>query len=184
MKIIGRRVLARTAFLDLISVDYVDYDGKQREWFGVTRTNAPAAVAIAAITEDDELVMIRQPRPLLGDIAVELPAGLMDQEGEDVLETAARELLEETGYQATKLRLLVGGQSGMTVSSGLTDERLYLVLATGARQIAMPKPDEATVPFLVPLATAFDWAQSQAEVESIDFKLFGTIRLLEKEILG
>jgi ADP-ribose pyrophosphatase len=69
-------------------------DGSEADWdiFGSAR-----CVAVLAVTEDDEVVLARQYRPGPAKVLDELPGGQVD-DGEDVLEAAARELLEETGY--------------------------------------------------------------------------------------
>ena len=65
------------------------------------------AVAIAALDEDDRLVMIYQYRPALGRRMWEMPAGLLDEPGEDPVEAAQRELVEEVGVEADEWSTLV-----------------------------------------------------------------------------
>ncbi len=57
----------------------------------------PAAVGIIATDDEGNIVLVRQYRPAIGRWTWEIPAGLMD-EGEDPIQTAVRELKEETGY--------------------------------------------------------------------------------------
>ena len=91
------------------------------------------AVAVAAVDADDRLLMIHQYRHPLGRRIWELPAGLLDLAGEDPVEGAARELLEETGVVAGAWRVLID----VAVSPGFCDEavRVYLArdLTTGVR---------------------------------------------------
>lgn len=183
MKVLARKVIFSTPYLDLIEIAYLNGDGKPGKWFGVTRNTATAAVVIAAVTEQHELILVSQLRPMLGTETLELPAGLMDMDGEDVLQTAERELLEETGYAAKHFRVLVGGPKGLPVSSGLTDERLYLVFAIGAVKVAEPLTNEGTKPILLPLSDAESLLrEKEAQGIDLDYKMFATIALVEKEL--
>jgi 8-oxo-dGTP pyrophosphatase MutT (NUDIX family) len=69
------------------------------------RIESPEWVNVAALTSDDELVMIRQFRHGLRDVTLEVPGGLVDA-GESPADAAGRELLEETGYRAGRLESL------------------------------------------------------------------------------
>ncbi len=61
----------------------------------------PGAVAVVA-HDGEKLYLVAQPREAVGEEAVlELPAGKLDEEGEAPLETAKRELMEETGLEAS-----------------------------------------------------------------------------------
>ena len=83
------------------------------------------AVAVAAVDADDRLLMIHQYRHPLGRRIWELPAGLLDLAGEDPVEGAARELLEETGVVAGAWRVLID----VAVSPGFCDEAVRVYLA-------------------------------------------------------
>jgi len=180
MKTIGTTILCHTAFLDFVRVDYVDHNGLQREWFGVRRVGQVAAVSIAAITDAGELILVRQDRPLVGGKTIELPAGLMDIAGESVCDTGKRELLEETGYTGLTFTQLVGGESGLTASAGITDERHYLVYASNVSQVAEPLTNEGTEPLLLPLANACEQLGTLVQGGfDVDYALFGTIRLIQ-----
>ncbi|MDO4710081.1 MAG: NUDIX hydrolase [Pseudomonadota bacterium] len=86
------------------------------------------AVIIIAATPDDEVLFVEQYRVPLGARTIEMPAGLVaDGDDGDTLEAAARrELLEETGWRAGKLELLMTGPT----SAGLTNERIAFVRAS------------------------------------------------------
>src|SRR5262245_60347007 len=77
-----------------------------------------AAVAVAAIDDADNVVLIRQYRHPIGGRLLELPAGLLDVPDEDPLEAAKRELAEETGLAAREWAVLVD----VALSPGFTDE--------------------------------------------------------------
>lgn len=73
------------------------------------RINAPDGVIVLAITENDQLVLVEQFRPALGERTLELPAGARDPD-ETPEQTAVRELYEETGYVCESLTSLGVGR--------------------------------------------------------------------------
>ena len=85
------------------------------------------AVAVVAIDHKGELVLIHQYRHPLGRRLWELPAGLIDHAGEDPLDAAKRELVEEVGLAASQWSVLVD----IAASPGFTDEVIRVFLATG-----------------------------------------------------
>jgi ADP-ribose pyrophosphatase len=101
--------------------------GRAREW-----VDAPDAVAIVAYDEG-RLYLVRQPREAIGrDDILEVPAGIMDVEGEEPLDTAKRELREEIGMEAADW---VHATTYFS-SSGFTNEQVYVYLATGLTKVA------------------------------------------------
>lgn len=95
------------------------------------------AVAIAALDEQNRVVLIHQYRHPLGRRLWELPAGLLDEPGEAPQDAAARELAEEVGLAAADWSVLLD----VAASPGFTDEvvRVYL-----ARDLA-PAPHERAI---------------------------------------
>src|ERR671938_1915211 len=87
----------------------------------------PGAVGVIVL-DDDRLWFVRQPREAVGvpDL-LEIPAGKLDEEGEDPLATAQRELAEEIGKRAESWEPL----ASFYTSPGFTDEQVHLYLATG-----------------------------------------------------
>ncbi len=96
-----------------------------------------AAVAVAALDDDDNVVLINQYRHPIGRRLLELPAGLLDVPGEDPLEAAKRELAEETGLAAREWSVLVD----VALSPGFTDEALRVYLARGLYETERPEPE-------------------------------------------
>jgi ADP-ribose pyrophosphatase len=88
--------------------------------------NHPGAVVIIPQLEDGRLVLIDQYRFAVGETLLEFPAGTLDR-GEQPLDCARRELIEETGYRAEHWRAL----GIMYPSPGYCDERQHLFLASG-----------------------------------------------------
>lgn len=98
----------------------------------------PGSVIVLPVTTDREALFIRQYRYTIGKTVIELPAGLIDPgEAPDV--AAARELQEETGYQAGDLRFL----GAAYVSPGYTQEMSHFYVAVGCKLADQePEPDE------------------------------------------
>ena len=104
----------------------------EREW-----VESPAAVAIVAYDEEN-LYLVRQAREAIGrDDLIEIPAGLMDVEGESPLDTAKRELEEELGFEASEWVEVTSYFS----SAGMTDEVTHIFLATGLTKVAEVDPE-------------------------------------------
>lgn len=88
------------------------------------------AVAIAALDDQRQLVMLEQYRPAVGRFLWELPAGLRDVAGEPPERTARRELVEEAGLEAATWQTLVDVVS----APGFSNERVRIFLASGLRE--------------------------------------------------
>ena len=86
----------------------------------------PGAVAIVALTDEGRICLVRQYRTAMGRVTVEIPAGKLAP-GEDPLECASRELLEETGMEAEKIAYL----TTIASSAGFCDELIHIYMATG-----------------------------------------------------
>lgn len=96
----------------------------------------PGAVAIVALTEEGRICLVRQYRTALGRVTVEIPAGKLSA-GEDPLECANRELLEETGMVAERMAFL----TTIASSDGFCDELIHIYMATGLT-FAKSSPDD------------------------------------------
>jgi 8-oxo-dGTP pyrophosphatase MutT (NUDIX family) len=91
----------------------------------------PGAVAIVALDDEGKVVLVNQYRPAVKARLDELPAGLLDVDGEPALEAAKRELAEETGLAAEEWNVLVD----LLSSPGMTDEAVRIYLARGLSAI-------------------------------------------------
>ena len=105
-KTLGRSYLYRNPWC-AFRVDEVVLPGGTQTEYGVLESKGFAAVV--PVTDDGNVVLVRQWRQPLETFTLELPSGGVD-EGEDPEEAAGRELLEETGYQATELENLFPAQ--------------------------------------------------------------------------
>ncbi|MCU1232960.1 MAG: hydrolase [Candidatus Solibacter sp.] len=97
----------------------------------------PDYAAVVAVTEDQQVLIVRQYRPAIERYTLELPSGLIDP-GETPTEAASRELLEETGYAAPAVEDL-----GPAVpDTGRLGNRIHTCFATGVRRIPERTPEE------------------------------------------
>ncbi len=102
----------------------------------------PGAVIVLAVDEEERAVVLRQYRHPVGMRLVELPAGKLDEDGEDPLDAARRELREEVALEAGEWRHLLTTYA----SPGITQERHVLYLARDLREVARdfhPRHEEA-----------------------------------------
>lgn len=90
----------------------------------------PGAAAVVALTEDREVVLVRQYRKAVERTLLEIPAGTLEP-GETPLSCAHRELVEETGLQADTMTPLLT----FVPSPGLLTEEITIFLATGLRPV-------------------------------------------------
>lgn len=91
-------------------------------WEYAERIHATGTVVLVALTADRRLILTEQYRVPMGRTVIELPAGIVGdiagEEDEALATAAARELEEETGYQASEMTLLASGPP----SAGLATE--------------------------------------------------------------
>ncbi len=90
----------------------------------------PGAVAVLPL-DGTEVVLVRQYRPAIDAMLTEIPAGLRDVAGEPLVETARRELLEETGLAADSFDELVSVHNAV----GFSDEVIHIFVASGLREV-------------------------------------------------
>ena len=110
------------------------------EWPGIGTYEVvrhPGAAAVLPITPAGDVLLVQQFRPPARQVLTEIPAGVLDVDGEDALSCAARELFEETGYRHTSIEFL----GGCYPSAGATDEYIHLFRArTAGAPEGVPEP--------------------------------------------
>lgn len=112
-----------------------------REW-----VMHPGAAAMLAIGDDGRVLVVRQYRYAMQRVYVELPAGKIDA-GENALQTAKRELLEETGYVAREWAHL----TQIHPAIGFSNELLDIFVARGLELRDQARPDDGEL-------LELDWA--------------------------
>jgi ADP-ribose pyrophosphatase len=164
------------------------YEGKylrlvrRGSWEYAERANASSAVIIVAVTPEGKLLFVEQFRVPMNANTIEMPAGLVgDLDDADTIEDAARrELLEETGWEAGAVKVLMVGPS----SAGMSTELVAFARATDLRKVHDGGGDESeniTV-HEVPVAEAPRWlAQKMSDGYAMDPKLWAGLWLLDRE---
>lgn len=157
-------------------------------WEYVERTHASGMAAIIiAVTPDDKVVFVEQFRAPLQAMSIEMPAGLVGDEhaDESIEESAIRELEEETGWTADHAEVLLIGPT----SSGMTNEKIAFVRATGLRKIGAgggaPDEGEDITVHEIPRAQAAAWlTQKLGEGYELDAKLWAGLWMIEHNLDG
>ena len=154
---------------------------KRGNWEYAERTHAGSAVIIIAVTPEENLLFVEQYRVPMDANTIEMPAGLVgDQDENDTFESAARrELLEETGWQADEVKVLMIGPS----SAGMSNEIIAFARARNLTRVHAGGGDasENITVHEVPVKDAPRWlAQKMAEGYSMDPKLWAGLWLIDK----
>ena len=167
--------LCRGKFLELL---------KEGRWEYVRRVNANGAVMIVAVTEDGELLLVEEYRVPLHALTIGLPAGISGDEGEEsTLQSARRELEEETGYRADAWTYLFTGPS----SPGLTTDMVSFYLAEGLHQISEGGgvAHENITVHRSPLPLVHGWLMDQTgQGKVVDPKIFMGLYFLSRSVNG
>lgn len=168
------KTLAEGTYLGLYSRD---------NWEFAARPNSTGVVGILPVTGDGQVVLVEQFRVPVQARVIEIPAGLVgdepEYEGESLTETAARELLEETGYRATTITPLLSSPT----SAGMTPETTHLFAATGlTREHAGGGTEHENITVHhVPLPNLSSWlANKQSEGLLVDFKIHACLCLAQQ----
>ncbi|MBB3225521.1 ADP-ribose pyrophosphatase [Luteibacter sp. Sphag1AF] len=155
---------------------------KRGRWEYVERNNPGGAVIILAVTPEDKVIFVEQYRVSILKNTIEMPAGLVgdlaDQEDEDVLLAARRELEEETGYACGRIDFIHEGPS----SSGMSTEMIAFARAWDLTKVGPGGGDESEniIVHEVPRSEAGAWLFARAaEGFSIDAKLFAGLWFIE-----
>ena len=159
---ISTTVVYKGHFLDVRRDEVLLPNGKTgaREWI-----NHPGAVVIIPILPDGEIALIKQFRYAAGSEFIELPAGKLDS-GEDPEECALRELEEEIGYRANKIKFL----ANIHPAIGFTNEIMGVFLAENLEKTEHNRDKDEfleIVPTTLTEALNLVWENKITDVKSI-----------------
>ena len=153
---VGDRPIHDGYVWNVVIGDFVDPDGRA---FTRDIVRSPGAVAVVALFDDRTTLLVRQYRAAFDAHVLEIPAGMRDVAGEDPEATARRELIEETGFDASTWRLL----HRFFPSVGMTDAVLHVYLATELRPVGRSAhgPEEEHMEVVrIPIAEAIDMVET------------------------
>ena len=155
---------------------------KRGQWESCERTHGKdgLAVLVIAVTPEDHVLFVEQYRVPLGAKTIEMPAGLVgDDDANDTLESAARrELIEETGWDAARIDVLLVGPT----TAGMSNERIAFARARDLRKVGDGGgvDDENITVHAIPRTQAPAWLmQKYAEGYELDLKLWAGLWMIE-----
>jgi len=122
MQVLEQQTVFRGRLLNVRCDRILDAEGRESSREFVVH---PGGVSILAMPTPEEVLLVRQYRYPTGESLLELPAGTLEPD-EEPLETAHRELMEETGYRARRMEFL----SRYYTTPGFTSELMYLYRAS------------------------------------------------------
>ena len=159
---ISTKVVYKGDFLDVRRDEVLLPNGETaaREWI-----NHPGAVVIVPILPNGEIALIKQFRYAAGSEFIELPAGKLDA-GEDPEECALRELEEEIGYRANKIKFL----ANIHPAIGFTNEIMGVFLAENLEKTQHNRDKDEflkLVPTTLTEALNLVWENKITDVKSI-----------------
>src|SRR5512132_3433877 len=135
----------------------------------------PGAVTILPFVDDGNIILIRNYRYPIAQILLELPAGTLEK-NEDPINCAGRELLEETGYLAGRLKPI----GNFFTSPGILSEKMYAYVAYDLelQQQALEEGEEIELQ-----VTRYDEAMRMVERGEIhDAKTIATLLIYDRTI--
>jgi ADP-ribose pyrophosphatase len=131
VKLLRTEVAFHSPWMDLLAKTF---DGSSDPYYTV---KVPDYTSVIALTADRRVVLVRQYRQAVEHYTIELPSGVIDP-GESPEETARRELLEETGYQAGVVERL----GSMEPDTGRLQNRIWACMAYEVRPVEGAAPEQ------------------------------------------
>ena len=133
---LSSRVLLRDRWINVRADHCQTAGGKDIKPYYVL--SYPEWVHVAALTPDNQVVLVEQYRHGAGAICLEMPGGAVDPGDVSLTAAAERELREETGYTADSLQLV----SSLYANPATQTNRVHFVLATGCHREGEPQLED------------------------------------------
>ena len=133
-KTLTTKLLENVPIFGILQVTRKPPDGEPVDFWVM---ELPDWANVVALTDDDQLVLVRQYRHGTDEVTLEIPGGNVD-EGESAEEAARRELLEETGFGADHWEQI----GNVEPNPAFMGNQCATYLARGARKVQEPQPDE------------------------------------------
>ena len=180
MEIISKKIVWKGNFMSAVEITYRDARNVVRTWEALERVGIDGIVVMVAVTPSGNVILEKQFRPPLGRDVIELPAGLV--EPNEPMEVAAkRELIEETGWAASRLDFLAEGP----MSTGASTETLRAYLCTGLEHVGKNGGDDNEIIEVieVPIRNVHEFlGAAQAHGTLVDLKVFGLVELARRAL--
>jgi len=173
-----KEIMTEGKFLRFVAHEYIDRYGTQKRWEAVERIQNGNIVLLFPVTVHRELILVKQYRFPIGMEVIELPAGILDREGESMEDAAARELREETGHRAESMTLLLQGM----FDSGTIGDRANVYYAANCVRIGDPQPEasEQIEVITVPVDKIIDFVTNPPGHLPIDIKIPAIYAILKE----
>lgn len=177
-----KEIISRGRFLHFVAHEYFDRFGALKRWESVERAGNSNIVMLFPVTKEKEVVLVKQYRFPVEREVIELPAGILDRPGESLIDTAQRELREETGYRAGALQHFLTG----VFDSGVVGDIANVFFAADCVKVGEPQPEasEQIEVITVPLSLIIDFVTNPPDGIPVDIKIPAIYAILkEKKIL-
>ncbi len=152
-RVTGEKEIFKARVFTLMSRDVILPTGRASNFSIIEH---PGAVAILPVFENGDVILLRQFRVAAGGEIFEIPAGTLEA-GETPRATAAREIIEETGYKARKLVKV----AEFYTAPGFCTEKMHLFRATGLSPASAHQDEDEVIRALrVPFKKALSMART------------------------
>lgn len=173
-------ILKKTPFINFKKAVFHGAD-----WFFITRANAKESVTIMPVLENQKVILLETYRPPVmaegvASKCIEWPAGMVGDEriGETIEEAIAAELLEETGYSASRIEVCA---NRLVASPGCSSETTVLALAFVSQKERQPQTDGGVIAnwLEVDIGSLFDFlALKEREGYAISLSVYSGLAFL------